>query len=146
MNRYETALSYHHKGFNCCQSVLAAYTDLTGLSEQESLNMGGGFGAGMMTGEICGAIAGAVMTLGLLTPVDKADPVGSKRRTGGLGKELQARFQEKFGAVRCAPLLKTEITADDKTPAAQELGLTQRCDILIISTMEIMDEILAERG
>ena len=44
MNRYEQAAAYHHKGFNCCQSVLAAYADLTGLSEQASFDLGGGFG------------------------------------------------------------------------------------------------------
>ena len=38
MNRYEQAVAYHHKGFNCCQSVLAAYSDLTGLSQQASFD------------------------------------------------------------------------------------------------------------
>ena len=52
MNRYEQAVAYHHKGFNCCQSVLAAYSDLTGLSQQASFDMGGGFGAGAQTGEL----------------------------------------------------------------------------------------------
>lgn len=67
MNRYEQAVAYHHKGFNCCQSVLAAYSDLTGLSQQASFDMGGGFGAGAQTGELCGAITGAILTLGMLT-------------------------------------------------------------------------------
>ena len=64
MTRYERAAEYHHKGFNCCQAVLASFHDVTGLSEQTSFDMGGGFGAGAQTGELCGAIAGAVMTLG----------------------------------------------------------------------------------
>ena len=63
MTRYERAAEYHHKGFNCCQAVLASFSDVTGLSEQTSFDMGGGFGAGAQTGELCGAIAGAVMTL-----------------------------------------------------------------------------------
>ena len=86
MTRYERATEYHHKGFNCCQAVLASFSDVTGLSEQTSFDMGGGFGAGAQTGELCGAIAGAVMTLGMLTPVDAEDPVGSKRLTGSLAK------------------------------------------------------------
>lgn len=88
MNRYEQAVAYHHKGFNCCQSVLAAYSDLTGLSQQASFDMGGGFGAGAQTGELCGAITGAILTLGMLTPVDPQDPVGSKRRTGCPGQGI----------------------------------------------------------
>lgn len=88
MNRYEQAVAYHHKGFNCCQSVLAAYSDLTGLSQQASFDMGGGFGAGAQTGELCGAITGAILTLGMLTPVDPQDPVGSKRRTRRPGQGI----------------------------------------------------------
>lgn len=52
MTRYERATEYHHKGFNCCQSVLASFSDVTGLSEQTSFDMGGGFGAGAQTGEL----------------------------------------------------------------------------------------------
>lgn len=144
MNRYEQAAAYHHKGFNCCQSVLAAYRDLTGLSEQASFDLGGGFGAGAQTGELCGAITGAILTLGMLTPVDAEDPVGSKRRTGKLAKEFQKRFQEKFGDLRCHPLLKREIQATGETPAAQELDLTNRCDILIVSAVEIVEEMRGE--
>ena len=91
MTRYERAAEYHHKGFNCCQAVLASFHDVTGLSEQTSFDMGGGFGAGAQTGELCGAIAGAVMTLGMLTPVDAEDPVGSKRRTGALAATCDVR-------------------------------------------------------
>lgn len=145
MNRYEKAAAYHHQGFNCCQSILAAYSDRTGLTEQASFDLAGGFGAGMQTGEVCGAIAGAVMTLGLLTPVDPEQPVPSKRRTGALAKEFQKRFEAKFGELRCRPLLKTEVKTGDHTPVAQEMDLTNRCDILIISAMEIVEEMLQER-
>lgn len=145
MNRYEKAHELHKKGFNCCQSVLAAFTDLTGLSEQASFDVGGGFGAGAGTGELCGAISGAVMTLGMLTPVDPGDPVGSKKRTVALSKELQKRFAEKFGALRCQDLLKRKFTPDGTTPAAQAMGLTGHCDIMIVTAVEIVEEMLAER-
>lgn len=145
MNRYEKAHEMHKKGFNCCQSVLAAFTDLTGLSEQASFDIGGGFGSGAGTGELCGAITGAVMTLGLLTPVDAADPVGSKKRTVALSKELQKRFSGKFGALRCQELLKNKFVPDDTTPAAKAMGLTGHCDIMITTAVEIVEEMLAER-
>ena len=117
MDRFEKANDYHKKGFNCCQSVLAAFSDLTGLSEQASFDIGGGFGGGAGTGELCGAISGAVMTLGLLTPADPADPAGSKKRSVALSKELQKRFSEKFGALRCRELLQNKFTPDDTTPS-----------------------------
>lgn len=145
MNRFEKANAYHKRGFNCCQSVVAAFSDLTGLSEQACFDIGGGFGAGAGTGELCGAITGAVMALGLLTPVDAADPVGSKKRTVALSKELQKRFSEKFGALRCQELLKNKFAPDDTTPAARDMGLTGHCDIMIVTAVEIVEEMLKER-
>ena len=124
MNRFEKANDYHKKGFNCCQSVLAAFSDLTGLSEQACFDIGGGFGGGAGTGELCGAISGAVMTLGLLTPADPDDPASSKKRSVALSKEMQKRFSEKFGALRCRELLQNKFTPDDTTPAAKAMGLT----------------------
>ena len=144
MNHYEKDAAYHHRGFNCCQSVLAAFSDVTGLSEQASFDAAGGFGAGMQTGEICGAIAGAVMTLGLLHPIDPAQPVPSKKRTGALAKEFQRRFQEKFGDLRCRPLLKKTIEANDNTPVSRDMGLTNRCDILIVTSVEILEDMIRE--
>ena len=83
MDRCEQAVGYHKKGFNCCQSVLAAFQDVIGLTETQCLTLGGGFGAGAGTGELCGAVTGAVMVLDLLTPADPADVIGSKKRSVG---------------------------------------------------------------
>ena len=144
MNRFELANSYHKRGFNCCQSVVAAFSDLTGLSEQESFNVAAGFGAGAGTGELCGALVGGIMALGLMTPVDMADPLMSKKRTQAKGKELQKRFMEKFGALRCQDLLSNPKVPTDAIPAASAMGLTGHCDIMIVTAVEIVEQILAE--
>lgn len=146
MSRMEQSIDYHKRGFNCCQSVVAAFSDLTGLSEQDSFNVGGGFGGGAGTGELCGAITGAIMTLGMLTPVDPADPVGSKKRTVALSKEFQKRFQEKFGALRCHDLLAKGLPAEQIPAGAKALGLTRHCDIMIATATEIVEEMLNERA
>ena len=146
MNRCERADAYHKKGFNCCQSVVAAFSDMGGLGEQELLNLSSGFGAGAGTGEMCGAITGALMTLSLLTPVDMDDPVGSKKRSVALSKEFQKRFKEKFGYLRCQDLLANKTTANEKTTAANALGLTKHCDIMVVTAVEIVEEMLAERA
>ena len=79
-----------------------------------------------------------------LTPVDAEDPVGSKRRTGALAKEFQRRFKEKFGDLRCQTLLKSKVEATEATPAAADLGLTNRCDVLIVTAVEILEEMRQE--
>ena len=66
MNREEKGVEYKHSGYNCCQAVLLAYEDLTGLSHEELIKIGAPFGSGMgnMRGN-CGALVGAQMVLGL---------------------------------------------------------------------------------
>ena len=145
MNRCEQAAAYHKKGFNCCQSVLAAFQDVIGLTETQCLTLGGGFGAGAGTGELCGAVTGAVMVLDLLTPADPADVVGSKKKAMAQAKELQKRFAERFDALRCADLLQKKFVPDDTTPAAKALGLTGHCDIMIATAVEIVEQMIAER-
>ena len=36
--------------------------------------------------------------------------------------------------------IRDSIHATDATPAAQDMGLTNRCDVLIISAVEIIEE------
>ena len=145
LKRCELAHEYHKKGCNCCQSVLAAFSDLTGLSEKDSLAIGGGFGSGAGTGELCGAVSGAIMAIGLMTPVDPEDPVASKKRTVGIAKELQKRFSQRFGALRCRDLLKNRQGDADGSAAAQAMGLTAHCEIMVVAAVEILEELLAER-
>ena len=145
MNRCELAHEYHKKGFNCCQSVVAAFHDLTGLTEQESFNVASGFGSGAGTGELCGALVGGIMALNLLHPTDPADPIGSKKRSVALAKELQARFKERFGYVRCQDLLANKEENTDKIKAATAMGLTVHCQIMVVTAVEVVEEMLAEQ-
>ena len=145
MERCKIADARHSKGFNCAQSVLAAFADRVGVPEQELMSLAGGFGAGAGTGELCGAVTGALMVLGLLTPVDLNEPVASKKRTLELSKEFQKRFGEKFDALRCKELLQKKFAPDERTPAARELGITGHCSIMIVTAVEILEEMLAER-
>ena len=146
MERCKKAVEYHKRGYNCAQSVLAAFTDLIGTPERQLMDLAGGFGGGAGTGELCGAVSGAVMVLGLLTPVDMNDPMGSKKRTTALGKEFQKRFVEKFGYLRCHDLLKNPTQASSATPAAQSMGVTNHCRLMIVTAVEILEEMLAGRA
>ena len=148
MERTDKACQYHMNGCNCCQSVLAAFTDVTGLDEAESMRIGGGFGTGTGTGELCGAITGAVMVLGMAVPVAPDNPAAGKREAVALSKDFQARFREKFGALRCQELLPLRYEPDDATPSAKRLGLTaqQHCRIMIVTAAEITEAMLKERG
>lgn len=144
-NRCELANHYHEKGFNCAQSVLAAFGDLTHLTEQEALAVSGGFGGGIggTHQEVCGAMSGGVMALSLLYPHVEEDNAETKRRLYHVIKEFRNRFQNRFGCSVCSDLLKAKVQPDG---AALDLGVRQHCAILVVSAVEIVEQMLREAG
>ena len=66
MNHREKAVNYFSQKLHCSQSVLAAFAEECGITEEEALRLGSCFGGGMRKGEVCGAVTGALMVLGLL--------------------------------------------------------------------------------
>ena len=148
MNRCEQAYNYHKEGYNCAQAVVAAFSDLTGLTVEQSMAVSGGFGGGVggSHAELCGAISGGVIALSLLCPhVDGGDKA-AKVQLYQLTKEFRARFEETFGMTVCGDLLRAHPGLNDKTTAAAELGITAHCDIMIVTAVQIVEQMLAERG
>ena len=150
MDRCELALQYHHSGYNCAQSVLMAFADLTKLDGTTGFAVTGrlGGGVGATHQELCGAASGAVMTLGLLLPFTAGADAEGKRRVYAQAKEFLQRFQARFdGLSRCGDLLRSRIEpTEEKTPAAVRLGVDKHCDILIVTAVEVVEEMLAERS
>ena len=50
-------------GYNCAQSVAAAFAPEMGMSETDVLRLSSGFGGGMGTANVCGAVTGSVAAL-----------------------------------------------------------------------------------
>lgn len=65
MTRSEKAISDFSKGYNCAQSVFSAFSEESGIDEEQSRSIAGGFGAGFgRLQETCGAVTGAIMVIG----------------------------------------------------------------------------------
>ena len=91
--RAEQAVVLKNSRCNCCQAVLAALRDQTGLSEEQALALAAGFGAGMGSMEgSCGALVGAVMAAGI-----HLQGAGAPRTA----RQLSLAFKDACGAVAC---------------------------------------------
>ena len=112
--------------FNCAQSVLTTYGDLTGLDEATAMNMTDGFAAGMtnMVGT-CGALIGADMVLGLVNK-DKAKTMKQMRT-------IMQKFQDRNHATQCR-LLKGVDTHVVLRP----------CPLCVADACEFLEEELGE--
>lgn len=145
MTRKERCLrakEYHEKGLNCGQSVLLAFTDVTGFTEEQSMALASGFGGGLRCGGICGVVNAAAVVLGMAYPSTLENGPAGKKRSSELTKAFQQRFTERFRQLNCRELLADKELVG--TDLAQELGVTQHCRILVVSGVELLDELLAE--
>ncbi len=98
MSRIDDAMNYKNMGYNCTQSVLKAYSDLTGVDYEVLGKIGSGFGIGMGNLEAtCGSIIGANIILGLLNN----DP---RKRTMTMSAKMLNRFKENAGHTQCKVL------------------------------------------
>lgn len=105
MTKKELAISYHDKGYNCCQSVICAFSKELGVPDEILFKAAEGFGLGMgcMKGT-CGAISGAVMAAGFKNSTANFDGVKSKADTYQLSKKILSSFEKKNGATLCKDL------------------------------------------
>lgn len=129
----ERALEYFHRGFNCAQSVFAAFAGQIGLSEEAALKLSSAFGAGLgrMRGT-CGAFAGLSMIAGYCSGNLTGTPE-DKERIFALTRELATAFTAEFGSLQCRELLhldeNTQESArpSDRTAAYYAARPCERC-------------------
>lgn len=147
MDRCALAYQYHKEGFNCAQSVVRAFADRieAPLDVATAMAAAHGGGLGGTHTELCGAVSGAVMVLSLLYPhTSGADPEG-KKRVYALAKEFRQRFESVFGNTRCGELLSSQPGLSEKTTAASRLEIKGHCNIMIVTAVELLEQMLAEQ-
>ena len=133
MQADEKALHYFHLGFNCAQSVFAAFADQVGLSEKAALRFSSAFGAGLgrMRGT-CGAFSGLCMVAGFCKGNLSGNPE-EKEIIFSLTRELAEEFKKEFGTLTCRELLhldeEMEASArpNDRTSAYYVSRPCERC-------------------
>lgn len=124
IDRIEKAVNLFKEGYNCSQSVVAAFADKYGYSRDQALRMSASFGGGIgRMRETCGAACGLFMLAGLeISAIDGADKE-SKAANYALVQELAEEFKLRNGSLRCADLLG--LTKDEPVVSTPELRTNQ---------------------
>ncbi len=111
--RIEKAIALFKEGFNCSQSVVAAFADKYGFTHEQALRMSASFGGGIgRMRETCGAACGLFMLAGLETGCTEGANREGKAANYALVQELANEFIARNGALKCADLLGM----DEKEP------------------------------
>ena len=141
------------EGCNCSQSLLLAFSDVTGFDRSTSLKLSGTFGGGMgRLREVCGAVSGAFAVLGFLCGYDDpTDKEGKSRHYSDI-RELARRITEKSGcgSIICREILASRSIpneaggeAEARTPAYYH---KRPCADLVYIAAEALGEMLDEKG
>jgi C_GCAxxG_C_C family probable redox protein len=146
MTHAEQALTCFNQGFNCSQSVLAAFAEELGLDQKQAFGVAAAFGGGIArTGGMCGALNGALMVLGLKYGMTSVEHKEAKIRTYEIAQEFVRRFGVQNGAITCRDLLGYDIFTPEGQQQIKELDLhTRVCNGLLIHAVELLEATLAE--
>lgn len=105
-DRVQRAVDLFMSGYGCCQSVVAAFADLYGLSEEQALKVAAGFGGGVgRMRMMCGAVSGLVILAGLSDGQTEAADRDGKARCYRLVQDLLEAFRTANGSIICSELL-----------------------------------------
>ena len=105
-DRVAKAVALFKEGYNCSQSVVAAFADEYGFTREQALRMAASFGGGIgRMRETCGAACGMFLLAGLETGATEGSDRAGKAANYALVQELAEEFKRRNGALRCSDLL-----------------------------------------
>ena len=117
--RIEKAVSLFKEGYNCSQSVVAAFADLYGFTEEQALKMSASFGGGIgRMRQTCGAACGLFLLAGLESGCTEGKNREGKEANYKMVQEFAEEFKKRNGSLICAELLG--LAKNAPTPATPE--------------------------
>ena len=139
----QVAVDKFCEGYNCAQSVMFAFCDECGISQDAALKVSCGFGAGMgRKQEVCGAVAGGIMVLGLRRGRGTQDGRSVTEALYPMTREFMDAFAERNGSYLCRDLLSgCELTSEEGQRQFRERGLLEKvCKPCVRSAAEILQK------
>lgn len=144
--RVEKAVELFKSGFNCSQSVFAAYADLFGMDTDTALKVSAGLGGGVgRSREVCGAVSAAAMLVGMKYGATDGEDSESKQRTYAVVQQVIAEFKQTNPSIVCRELLNLpENTVSDPKPEARTENYYKKrpCAELVADSARAVEKIL----
>lgn len=149
--RVQRAVDNFMQGYGCCQSVVAAFSDLYGIDDATAKKIAAGFGGGVgRMRMMCGAVSALVILVGLDSGQTEGKDREGKSHCYQIVQELLAKSKEQNGSLICAEILgikgnekaKSSYVASERTA---EYYKSRPCAAKVESAARIFAEYLAEK-
>lgn len=146
--RVEKAVELFKSGYNCSQSVVAAFADLYGFTQEQALRMSASFGGGIgRMRETCGAACGLFLIAGLETGATEATDREGKAANYALVQKLAEEFKKRNGSMICRELLglkKTEPVVATPEARTEQYYKKRPCAKMVEEAARIWAEYLEQ--
>ena len=146
--RMKLAEDYFMQGYNCSQSVVAAFADVYGYTLEQALRLSAGFGGGIGRMRLtCGAVCGMTILAGMHCGSTSLGDTAGKSDCYRVVQELAAKFEAEHGSIVCAELLKIKRDTPLTFQASERTAEYYRkrpCVKQVISAAKIFAEFLNE--
>ena len=136
------ARAFFEQGYNCCQSVAAAYAEEMGLEQTEALRLASAFGGGFgRLREVCGTVSGMAMVLGAVEGYVRPEDREGKKLLYARMQELAGKFRAENGSIVCRDLLGTDGASTDPNPSqrTQEYYARRPCAELVEYAADLLE-------
>lgn len=119
-SRVERAVQLFKEGYNCSQSVVGAFADLYGFTQEQALLMSASFGGGIgRMRQTCGAACGMFVLAGLQSGTTIGSDREGKSRNYAMVQQLAESFKQINGSMICAELLGLKSNAEIAAQASE---------------------------
>ena len=127
-------------GYNCAQSVMVAFCDVTGLDKKTAATYSSAFGGGMgRLREVCGAVSGMFMVLSVLYGYHTPGDDESKKRLYTDVQALAEQFRAENGNIVCREILKIPPSDPNPSPRTAEYYAKRPCARMVMTAARLMD-------
>ena len=148
--RIEKATTLFKEGYNCSQSVVAAFADKYGFTREQALKMSASFGGGIgRMRETCGAACGLFLLAGLETGAIEGSDREGKAANYKLVQELAEEFKRRNGSLRCADVLglsKSEPIVSTPEARTNQYYAKRPCVKMVEEAARIWCEYIENKG
>lgn len=144
MDRVNQAVELFEAGYNCAQSLLAAYGPDYGIEREAALKLGSPLGGGLSrTGGTCGAAVSALLVLGLRYGHTDQEDERQIELCRSEAQEFLRRFGVNSGGSTCPEILTADLSDDLEIERARTEGLfEEKCPHAVRAAAEILEELL----
>jgi len=147
-NYSQRAVELFKQGYNCSQSVVAAFCEELDVDIETALKISASFGAGMgRLREVCGAVSGMFIVAGMKYGYTDPKDFEAKAEHYKMIQHLANQFKEENNSIICRELLGIEAGPNSPIPElrTKEYYKKRPCAELVGCAAEILEQVLKNK-